>query len=121
MQDLRARMEVSEGRLAGSTSLTTSTDIPVLTIVALALAAVSYFVLCLQHTASLSTLSIYPSHLKLPGTLLHCHVLELLVLHLPISPLSSLHMVYGFMVVCKSFNQLRVVLTYQLRWLCLSC
>ena len=45
MQDLGARIAASEGRSAESTSLTTSTDTPMLTIVALALAAVALFVL----------------------------------------------------------------------------
>ena len=53
MQDLRAQMAAAEGRSAGSTSLTTSPGTPTLTIVALALAAVSCFVL-LYYTLHLS-------------------------------------------------------------------
>ena len=43
--NLLTRMAAAEGRLAGSTFLTTSADTPILTIVALALAAVALFVL----------------------------------------------------------------------------
>ena len=74
MQNLLTRMAAAEGHSAGSTSLTISADTPILTIVALALAAVSCSVL-LCNTLPLTTQPIYP-HVSLSATLIHCHVLE---------------------------------------------
>ena len=80
MQDLRARMAAAEGRSAGSTSLTTSTDTPMLTMVALALAVVSRSLL-LWNTLLLSLLNQSIHHVSNSLVPFHCHVLKLRVLH----------------------------------------